>query len=104
MFIGKLDRRIIIQQNTPTQDTYGEPIASWSTFSTVWAEKLKPQVAEKYVADQFSGTEKIVWRIRYLSGVNNLMRVSYDGKIYDIHGVYEEGRNKYMFIVTELIL
>ena len=101
---GKLDRQILIEQNTPVQDGFGQPIESWGTLATVWAEKLNPKVAEKYVGDKFVPTRSIVWRIRFRGDVTELMRVVYNSNNYGIIGTYEEGRRKYLIVVTEALL
>ncbi len=104
MFTGKLNRQILIQQNTPVQDGFGEPIESWGSLATVWAEKMSPKVAERYTGHQFNGTRSIVWRVRWRSDVTELMRVVYNSINYDIIGTYELGMNQDLIIVTEAIL
>ena len=37
MQAGKLDRRVQIQQQTATQDAFGQPQQTWTTMATVWA-------------------------------------------------------------------
>ena len=101
MFTGKLNRRVIIEDNTPVQSSTGEPVEAWATFATVWAELMKPSVAERFLGDQFAGFRGIVWRIRYRSDITNLMRVVYSSVNYDITGVYESGYKQDLIIVSE---
>ena len=104
MNIGALDRRIVIQQNTATQDGFGEMIASWSTLATVWAAKKK-QTGREFLADadQTVGERKTVWVIRWRTDVTNLMRVSYDGDFYNINDVNEIGRKAGLELMTTAI-
>lgn len=37
MPVGKLDRRITIEQATQGVGPYGEPVETWSELATVWA-------------------------------------------------------------------
>ena len=104
MFTGKLNRRIVIEDNTPVQSSTGEPVEGWATFATVWAEMMKPSVAERYIGDQFAGFRGIVWRVRYRSDITNLMRVVYSSVNYDITGVYEMGYKRDLLIVSEAVL
>jgi len=104
MFTGKLNRRVTIESNTPSQSTTGEPVESWSTLDTVWAEMMKPSVAERFMGDKFAGFRGIVWRIRYRSDIDNLMRVVYSSVNYDIVGVYESGYKQDLIIVSEAVL
>ena len=102
-FCGKLNKLIVIQVNTPTQNSCNELIDSWATFATVYAEELSNKVSERFLGDQYAGFSNVNWRIRYLSGVTNLMRISYNSVIYDIEGVSEVGR-KEQILVTKAVL
>ena len=106
MMVGKLDRLITIETNTPSQDSYGEPIASWSTLATVYAEKVKPVVAQRFTGEQDAGFKKVVWRIRYRSDVvnDNLLRINYDGQTYDVKGTIEVQRRHYLLLMTESVI
>ena len=104
MFTGKLNRRVVIESNTPVQSPTGEPVEAWSTLATVWAEMMKPSVAERYIGDQFAGFRGIVWRVRYRTDIDNLMRVVYESVNYDITGVYEMGFKRDLLIVSEAVL
>lgn len=54
MQIGRLDKRITIQQRVTTKDTYGQELDSWTDIGTVWAniryiggrEKLRSGVVD----------------------------------------------------------
>ena len=37
MNAGKLNRRVQIQQQTSTQDDFGQPLTQWTTVYTAWA-------------------------------------------------------------------
>jgi SPP1 family predicted phage head-tail adaptor len=41
MQIGKLDKRIRLQNRSSTLDDYGQPVNTWSNLATVWAN-IKP--------------------------------------------------------------
>ena len=40
MRIGKMDRRIVIEQPTVTKDDWNYDVVTWTTLATVWADKL----------------------------------------------------------------
>ena len=101
---GKMDRRILLETNTPSQDTYGDPIESWGTLGTVWAEKLSARAFEKFTGEKLTGFRHIGWLIRYRSDVDNLARVVFDGENYMVLGVTEMGRKKGLIINTEAVL
>ena len=38
MRIGKMDRRIVIEQPTVTKDDWNYDVVTWTTLATVWAD------------------------------------------------------------------
>lgn len=101
---GKMNKRVVLETNTPTQDGYGEPIEGWSTIGTVWAEQLSAKASERFRGEQTSGFEDIAWRIRYRNDVDNLDRLTYNGKTYDLLGTAEEGNKSSLILFTKAIL
>ena len=89
---GRLDRRITIQQSTPTQDAAGQPIESWAALATVWAEVVPVGGSEVFQAKQFGAEAVAKFRIRYRGDVTRAMRVVYDSDNYDISDVAEDRR------------
>jgi SPP1 family predicted phage head-tail adaptor len=100
MQAGRLDRRVTIEQATATQNDYGEPVRTWSTLATVWAEKLDLKASERFAGDQHDARIDTVWRIRYRADVTPLMRVSHGGLRYDIQGTRELGRRAGLELLT----
>ena len=92
MRIGQLDRRIIIQTNTPAASASGAMASSWATHATVWARVTEQGGREFLDAEQTVAEQKAVFRIRYLSTVTEEMRISYNGRFYDIQSIAELGR------------
>lgn len=86
---GRLRHRIIIQVNTPSQNTSGEEIDSWGTFATVSASVEPQSGVEKFDPEQFYSVTTVNFKIRYLSGVTTKMRISFDSKIYDIESIVQ---------------
>ena len=92
MNAGMLNKRITIQELTagsPTQDTFGQPSESWTTFSEVWAAVEPIQGREFWAQQQVQSEVTVRIRLRYLEGVTTQMRVSYAGKIYAIESVID---------------
>jgi SPP1 family predicted phage head-tail adaptor len=87
MHAGNLKHRIIIQQRTNTQDASGQPLETWSTFATVWAN-ITPLIGRDYLAArQLVDEVDHDVTIRYRSGVLPKMRISYDGRTFEIISV-----------------
>lgn len=92
MKAGALDRRIIIQSSTQTVDQYGAPRYIWSDVATVWAQYLPGGGDERYSPGQIYAQTDARFRIRYRSDITPLNRIVYNGRIYDILAIEEEGR------------
>jgi SPP1 family predicted phage head-tail adaptor len=103
MEIGTLDRRIVIQTPTRTQNAAGEYISrTWATHTTVWASKEDTPGDEVDEADQRTALNRVVWIIRYKSTVTELMRIYWNSKYYYITSIQEVGRKWGMRLITEI--
>lgn len=103
MLIGNLDRRVTIQQRTDVQDTYGAPVPTWSDLAEVWAQVTPVRGVERMTAEQLTSDATTRIRIRYRAGITELLRVSYEGKVYQIHAVLEVGRREGLDLLTSLL-
>lgn len=101
--IGKMDRRITLQAKTEAQNSYGEPVPSWSEFATVWAQKIE-MGGREYLASQQVAPEVVRrYRIRYLSGLNESMRlVDENAEHWDIQRIAEGGRRQWLDITVKV--
>jgi len=92
---GMMDRSIIIEQFSESRDAIGGTSAgSWSTFVTVWAGKQDVKGREYFGSDRKNAEIDTIFRIRYVSGITNKMRINYGGNYYDIYSIAEIGRNE----------
>jgi len=102
---GRLRHRITIQSPTETQDTYGEPVPTWSTYLTAWASVEPIKGREYWESQQINAevTHKII--MRYRSGLNPKMRVSWGNRTFNIHSILNEYErdNKLTLMVTESV-
>lgn len=86
---GALRHYITIEQKTVTRDSYGAEVVTWATFVQVWAD-IRPLSGRELFAAQAAQSEitgKII--MRYIAGVVPSMRISYQGKYYDIKAVID---------------
>lgn len=95
MRAGKLRHRITIEERSgSTQDPQtGEMIPDWSEVDTVWAEK-RPSSAREFKQSK-AGQSEIsgAFRIRYRDDLNAAMRITHNGKVYNIEGVLEDNES-----------
>jgi SPP1 family predicted phage head-tail adaptor len=92
---GDLNLRIILQIPTISRGTDGAEIKTFITHATVWASKKHKTSREFYSSQKINAEITDLFVIRYRSGVTTRMRVSFDGKYYDILGADDpDGRRR----------
>jgi SPP1 family predicted phage head-tail adaptor len=90
--IGRLDRKIVIENQTFATNSIGEYISTWAVFHTTFASVAKVSGSEKIEADQVTATNKVRFKIRFFNGIDETMRVLYNGNYYDIVEIQELDR------------
>ena len=104
--VGKLDRRITIQEPVYGINDHNEKvISSWSTVETVWAKAEQRQGSEVVDADRLTYYETTIFTIRYRSDLNVRMRIIWDSVPYRIFSIVEHksSRKGYLEIAAEII-
>jgi len=98
MQIGSLDTRIDIQTRTLAVDAAGQPVETWSLFRSVWAKRVTAGVREKFLnrIDQETASRMVIFRIRWLAGINEQFRIVDEGTTYDIMGIADNRRQGWM--------
>lgn len=100
---GSLDRQIVIQHATTVQNAAGEEVETWEPFATVWARRLDVRGRERFGSDQRFATRASVYRMRYLSGVSETMRVLDEGLTYQIVGLAGDARQDWAELTVEAV-
>lgn len=83
----RLRHRITIERKAAGADAWGQPVETWETVAIVPAE-VWPLSGREYIAaqaEQAGITTKIT--IRYQAGIEPAMRITHDGKAYNIRAV-----------------
>lgn len=88
---GSLNRRITLQAPVVTRDAYGGAVTTWSDVATVWAAVIPMRGRELFAAQQVVALAEIKIRMRYRAGVDEAMRIVFDGKHYGIQHIAEIG-------------
>lgn len=100
---GTLNRLVVIEQRTPGQDAEGQPLNTWQTVATVWANFKAPTgtaSAERIGGDREMSTTTYSVRIRYRTDITAAMRVTADGVVYLINQVIPDvARREYTDLV-----
>ena len=105
MDAGKLNRRIVIQSQTATQDAAGQPLPdTWSTFATVWANIRFNSGYESIKGESVASIARASMRIRYREDITNKMRVTHNSITYEIKAVMpDEAKREFVDLACEVI-
>jgi SPP1 family predicted phage head-tail adaptor len=98
---GKLDRRIVIQRATVARNSLNEPLETWSTYATLWANRKDATAGESYKAQEVDAELSARFLIRSSAttrGITPNDRVSYGGDTFNITQVREVQRNRWIEI------
>jgi SPP1 family predicted phage head-tail adaptor len=98
---GFLDRRITLQRATTERNWFNETIETWNTLAAVYANKADASASESYRAQEVGADITARFTIRYSTSVADLNprdRLSFDGLLYNITGVREKQRKRWIEI------
>ena len=102
-----MDRRITFQEEVQTINpnfNVKGPV-TWQNVATVYARVNVRSGKETYDADQLTAVQMVSMFIRYRTGLNERMRVLYEGRYYKIQAIVEPVgfRKKLLEVKTELM-
>lgn len=104
MQVGKLNRKIVIQSQSLTQDDTGQPLNTWTTFATPWANIRFMNGIETMKGDSPTSVAKASIRIRYREDITNAMQVAYNGITYRILAVLpDEAKREHIDLACEVV-
>lgn len=92
-----MDRRIVLDRPTVTQNTLGEEITVWVQLARVWASWRRASSNETLASAEIAASVSDIFEIRYSSQVFDLdpkCRLTYQGTEYDIVTVDKIGRRE----------
>lgn len=100
MRAGALDQRLRIESRVDTVNSVGQAIPTWSVFaSTIPAERNAIRGQEYFAAQQLTVQKAMMFRIRYLPGLNASMRIWFENEVWDIAAIVEgPGRHREMLV------
>lgn len=92
MNIGRLDRKIVIEDESQAMNSYGESVSTWSTYHTAFAHVQKVSGKEAEEASRITATNYVKFKIRFFAGITEDMRILYNSNYYDIVEIQELDR------------
>lgn len=105
MRTGTLNSRVVVEQQSTTQDALGQPVLTWSTFATLWANIKHTSGIETIKADALTTVTKVSIQVRYRTDIKAAMRVVHGTDVYNIVSVLPDKEAKnFTNLVCELVL
>jgi SPP1 family predicted phage head-tail adaptor len=86
---GRRDQRITLQRRVDSVNSYGENVPTWQNVVTtgdgaVWASAETERGRKYFAAAQLQAVGPVAFRILWLDGVHERMRVLWRGESYEI--------------------
>lgn len=101
MLAGDLDRRITIERAALTANEFNEPIATWSEYATIWANRKDASAAESYRAQEVGAQITTRFTVRWSTDVADVGpkdRLASEGRSFEIVSAREIGRQQWLEI------
>lgn len=101
---GLLNTRVVVQQQSATQDALGQPVQSWATFATLWADVRHTSGIEAIKTDAIASVVRASIRVRYRGDLTAAMRVIHGSTTYNIVAVLPDiGGKEYVDLACEVL-
>jgi SPP1 family predicted phage head-tail adaptor len=105
---SQLNRRIVFEKLTQTQDTEGGMVDSWATDFTMsasvrnWPPRSSVDEVKLTRVGGDAAIAKTEFTVRYAARITNLHRILYDSKIYNINHINDfNGLHEYMVVTCD---
>ena len=101
-----MNHRLIVQQVTATQDAYGAPTNTWSTFANAWGEITPVSGFERPIANKTESQVTHRIRMHWLARMLPTMRISYDSRTFNIVSLInvDERNREWLLLCQEVII
>lgn len=97
---GPMRFQVVIERRTDEQDDAGQQLDEWDVFATRRAAMQRVTGDEIETAQQEAARVPTTFRLRWLDGVLPAMRLTCDGKVYDIKSAVDPDGLKNELIIT----
>lgn len=102
---GEMRHQVVIERRSDTQSSSGEQTQDWLLVATRRAAMQRVTGQELWTAQQQAARVPTTFRLRWLDGVLPAMRLSCEGKVYDIKSAIDPDglRNELVITALELV-
>jgi len=97
---GAYRHRVLIESYTEVVDSFGQAIKTWATFANPFAAVEPLNGTEYFLSESTAAETNVRIRMRYQAGINKKMRVTHDGKFYNIEAIIDKSeRNRELHLM-----
>ncbi len=96
MKAGKMIHRVIIQEPIESKGSMGGTTKTWVNFHKCWADIRELSGREVVQSEQVQSEITATCFIRYRSNIDASMRISHDGRLFQIESVINKDGKKIM--------
>lgn len=89
MNTGRMRHIITLQEKRSTIGEYGGMVDTWQDVATVWASVEPLRGRELFAAQAAQSVTTVRFRIWYMDGVSQAMRILFGSKVYNIESVID---------------
>jgi SPP1 family predicted phage head-tail adaptor len=101
---GMLNKQIVIQSKTSTEDADGVKTPTWSTVCTIWAAVSDLYGREYYAAAAVQMEQTTKFTVRHRTDITTAMRISYGGNYYHIDQIDKlDHKGQWMILRARLV-
>jgi SPP1 family predicted phage head-tail adaptor len=97
--IAELRHRIKFQSLSRASDGQGGWTETWTDHAEVWAKIVPKSARERFFSQQVQPTISHEVSIRSLDGLTSEMRIFFDDRIFQIHGIRRENEERWFMIL-----
>lgn len=106
--IGELDRQVTFIKENVSRGASNQDVITWVIIAsnpTVFSRKLELKGNEVVIGDQLKYVQKTLFTIRYRTDLTVKNRVVFNGQVYEIISITENGleRKTYLDVLANLI-
>jgi SPP1 family predicted phage head-tail adaptor len=96
--IGKLNKRVTIEEYTTARDDYNAEVRTWTTSGPYWAgiEYTTARSDEEAIAQRIASRVYALVTMRYRSSIRPEMKLVHDNERFNILTILPDNKKQYM--------
>jgi len=94
IFSMSLRHKVQLERRVQVSDDAGGFAESWEKVATLWASIDRVRAGERYMAGLVTASATHLFRFRHVADISPSMRLSYEGRIFNIRSIHDVGERQ----------